>query len=418
MRKAPPSPPADVKRRAENAETRAYRFLTYVMGGGVRIREHQKLSDPVTPVRAASIRGQLRFWWRVCNPSRCKTVEELRAREAAIWGATSQASRVITEVIEFPPFPKTVDVYEYNSKGNIVPCLGMGEIAYGAFPLQPNQDAKKRHEEAGKLFDFGTSQFSVRFTYPEHLQEDVQAALWAWETFGGLGGRTRRGFGAIQRIGTPGELPSRIEAELSKYSGNPRLAHVPSLAGHYFAVARDTSQNALKAWKDGLEILHRIRQKPGFGRVKSSNPRNPGRSLWPEPDEIRRRTGAASPSHKSPHVAVERFPRAAFGMPIVFHFKDKDKGDPAMKPLHVQPADAERWASPLIIRPIPADNRFRTAALVLASDRPRAVLVAKEERFDIECDLDEGLAAQIPALQRGNKIFTDPIQLFLAELKR
>src|SRR5215213_3096694 len=73
MRKAPPLP-ANTKRRAENAETRTYGFLTYVMGGGVRIREHQKLSDPVTPVRSASIRGQLRFWWRACNPSGCKTV--------------------------------------------------------------------------------------------------------------------------------------------------------------------------------------------------------------------------------------------------------------------------------------------------------------------------------------------------------
>lgn len=416
MRKAPPVPPAEVKRRAENGETRTYRFLTYVMGGGVRIQEHQKLSDPVTPVRAASIRGQLRFWWRACNPSQCQTVEELRVREAEIWGATSQASRVITEVIELPPLPRTVEVYEYNDKGNLTPCRGMGEIAYGAFPLQPDQDAKKRHEKPGALFDFGASRFSVRFTYPEDLKKDVQAALWAWETFGGLGGRTRRGFGAIQRIGSPGELPPRIEAELSKYSGNSRIAHVPSLAGHHFAVSKETSQDALQAWTAGLGILQRIRQKPGFGRVESSGSRQPGRSLWPEPDEIRRLTGDASPTHKSPRVAVQRFPRAAFGMPIVFHFKDK--GDPEMKPLHVQPAEAERWASPLIIRPVADGNRFRTAALVLASDRPEAVLVAGKKSFNIECDLDPGLAAQIPALQRGSKVFTDPIQLFLAELKR
>lgn len=415
MRKAPPSP-ADIKRRAENAETRTYCFLTYVMGGGVRIREHQKLSDPVTPVRSASIRGQLRFWWRACNPSRCKTVEELRAREGEIWGATSQASRVITEVIDLPPLPRALEVYEYNDRGNLVPLRGLGEIAYGAFPLQPDQEAKRRRERPGTLFDFGTSRFSVRFTYPEDLQKDVQAALWAWETFGGLGGRTRRGFGAIQRIWPSGEQPPGLEAELSKYSGNPRIANVPSLAGHHFAVSKETSQSPLEAWKSGLEILQRIRQKPGFGRAKSNDPRKPGRSLWPEPDEIRRRTGKASPGHESPRVAVQRFPRAAFGMPIVFHFKDP--GDPAMKPLHVQPADAERWASPLIIRPVPDGNRFRTAALVLASDRPRAVLVAEKKSFDIECDLDEDLAAQIPALRRGSTVFTDPIQLFLAELKR
>jgi len=73
-----PLPPAGTRRRTVADDTRTYRFLTYVMGGGVQVKDHVKLRDEVTQVRAASIRGHLRFWWRVCNPSGCATVEELR----------------------------------------------------------------------------------------------------------------------------------------------------------------------------------------------------------------------------------------------------------------------------------------------------------------------------------------------------
>jgi CRISPR-associated protein Cmr1 len=84
MRPAPPPPPEELKRKAVNVDERHYRFLTFVFGGGVSVHDHEKPNDSVTPVRAASVRGQLRFWWRACNPSGCTTVEELRQREGEI----------------------------------------------------------------------------------------------------------------------------------------------------------------------------------------------------------------------------------------------------------------------------------------------------------------------------------------------
>ncbi|PJF33357.1 MAG: hypothetical protein CUN57_02390, partial [Phototrophicales bacterium] len=39
--------------------------------------------------------------------------------------------------------------------------------------------------------------FSLRLHFPIYVKQDLQAALWAWETFGGVGARTRRGFGAL-----------------------------------------------------------------------------------------------------------------------------------------------------------------------------------------------------------------------------
>lgn len=427
MRTPPKSPPKTDRRKPPYSEDRSYRFLTYVFGGGVKVSDHEKHRDAVTPVRVASVRGQLRFWWRACNPGQCQTVEELRQREGEIWGATSQASKVEIAVLSQPSPPRNVEVFAYevkNGKKILVVQKGMREIAYGAFPLQPSREAQKAGAQPWVLYDYGSSVFSLRFTYPEELRADVEAALWAWETFGGLGGRTRRGFGAILRAGASGT--GAAEAGLSKYRENPHIAGAPSLHRARFATGSKLRPNALEAWKDGLGLLQTMRQGRGFGRNDPPREsRKPaGRSRWPEPDEIRNLTGKAAPAHKNPVVTVSRFPRAAFGMPIVFHFhpgspdEPGSMGDPDMKPLQLQPVGFDRLASPLIVRPIADGRGFRAAALVLCSEIPVSELQAGKNVHPVDTTLDPNLARQIPALNRNGRTYTDPIDLFLEELKR
>jgi CRISPR-associated protein Cmr1 len=251
------------------------------------------------------------------------------------------------------------------------------------------------------------------------------SALWAWETFGGLGSRTRRGFGAIGRVDRPPSRASEIEHELARRQTGT-IDWVPTLTGSRFGMGKSRRASCLEAWKDGLGALQRIRQGVGIGR----NPPAPhsmspaGRSRWPEADEIRRLTTAA-PKHSEPFVTVSRFPRAVFGMPIVFHFHPGSpndpgsQGDPNVKPLQLQPEMSDRFASPVILRPLQDETGFRAAALVLSSKIPATILVAGSNPTPAEWRLDPHLAAQIPALQRpGGPPFTDPVQLLLAELKR
>ena len=40
--------------------------------------------------------------------------------------------------------------------------------------------------------------FDLEVTYPSDIALDVRAAIWAWQTFGGVGARTRRGLGAVE----------------------------------------------------------------------------------------------------------------------------------------------------------------------------------------------------------------------------
>lgn len=420
----PSKSPASTRRKTPEPEKRSYQFLTYVFGAGVKVRDHQKFRDMVTPVRVPSIRGQLRFWWRACNPSGCQSLETLRQREAEIWGDVSRPSKVEIAVLSQPSLLREVQIYEYNPRGRTVPVKGMEEIAYGAFPLQPSSEEQSVRSLPGVLFDYGSSTFTLSFAYPEDLRQDVNAALWAWETFGGLGGRTRRGFGAVLR---KDEKPGgTIESELVGYRENPKIPGVPSLHHARFAQSPRTSGSALEAWRKALKILQDMRQGRGFGRNQPpGNSRKPaGRSRWPEPDQIRQLAKKAAPIHENPVVEVERFPRAVFGLPIVFHFhpgskeEPGSKGDPDMKPLQLQPVGFERFASPLILRPIPEGQSFRASALALDSGLPAIEFRVKDETFPVQWQLDEQLASRIPALKRNGRTFIDPIDLFLAELSQ
>ena len=127
----------------------------------------------------------------------------------------------------------------------------MKEIAYGAFPLQPSREAQRNRERPGVLHNYGSSIFSIRFMYPKELRRR-DAALWAWETFGGLGGRTRRGFGAILREG--GRRLDDVESELSNYR-RIRIAGVPSLHRARFVAAIRLWPSAVKPGRRVLVVF-------------------------------------------------------------------------------------------------------------------------------------------------------------------
>ena len=123
-----------------------------------------------------------------------------------------------------------------------------------------------------------------------------------------------------------------------------------------------------------MQHLRDFRQKPGiarFGRWPS-----PGRSKWPEPDSIREITGMHSRStrghrcndHIPNNKARVSFPRAQFGLPIIFKFKDERCGDPYQTEL--LPSGYKRVASPIILLPYPIVNpggerEYRPAALLM-----------------------------------------------------
>ncbi|HRI65287.1 MAG TPA: type III-B CRISPR module RAMP protein Cmr1 [Polyangium sp.] len=447
MRRKPGAPAdlilKDETQRGIKRETRTYRFLTYVMGGGVKVNNdkvtrHFKERDEHTPIRVASIRGQLRFWWRACNPQCCTSVADLHAKESEIWGSSEVQSSVKITIAVQPKQVRKVSVYEYVQS----PHSKTGEIrwrmrhlkdrqdmAYGAFPIQPSNEAQKvtPRKEPGVLYDYAEQLFSIRLEYDSVHAKDVEMALWAWETFGGLGGRTRRGFGAIEYVDASRTIES-IREKLLQLAKHPSIPGVPSLAHARFARAPSTWPKSVNAWEHGLRVLRMLRQGANLGR----NPPQPdskspaGRSRWPEAEGIREITNQRSRKHAPLPKQADRFPRAVFGMPIEFHFQDgatyPDERDVEPADTTLKPANADRMASPLIIRPIREGDVFRACALVLTTTLPeRIILKTKDERkvpSTVVVKLDRKDAEQIQPMKINGNILLDPLDRFLEELKK
>lgn len=435
MRRKPPETVPDLNPRSGSSTIvmeRDYRLLTPLYGGGV---EAGKV-DTTTPIHGTGIRGQLRFWWRATrgglfNGDR----RQLKAAEDRIWGSTESGSQVAIAVTR--PDPGSVLTLPKDKNGKPVYVGSIGSpYSYVAFPLRP-QDGKP----AGTVHEGVT--FSLELSFPKAISDDVQAALWAWEMFGGVGARTRRGFGVVHCTDVRAGAGSAAFAKADwqwvydcRQARTKLLEHVmafvaegpfPEDVAH---LSRDkrrykvttAGNNAMERWENLFGALRDFRQDRS-GKF--------GRSKWPEPDAIRFLT------HQPTHLPVTRraiyspridkFPRAAFGLPIIFEFKggayDASQSNMEPRKTTLTLADHERLASPLILRPLPCgQGQFVGLALILDGIRiPPGQLQLKEIEVNgrlianVAPDLTAGEATLIDG-KHSKKISNDILQSFLDSL--
>jgi len=289
-----------------------------MLGGGVESKE----ADPVKCVTEKGIRGQLRFWWRACKgastlSSQRDILRDLKRREDALWGSASASTtsspskvslavKILNQGFKDEPFILDQRNRPRPRPGTVVP-------SYGAFSLQPTE------EERTKILDGELQLRVVRIGVEFELtlglapeltveqMEEVDAALWCWETFSGVGGRTRRGFGALQLVKQDDQMveapplakvDETIRQRLGEIiaSGNwhESVPHVSTKAGQlkltkmldprvdFTTNDGDAmpSTNALRAWRHLVDSLQRFRQSP------RTSTEYRGRSQWPEPDAI------------------------------------------------------------------------------------------------------------------------------------
>lgn len=396
-------------------QERSYELITPLFGGGVNPGE----ADPVTVVRGTEIRGQLRFWWRACRGGHFNgSLAEMKAAEDELWGAASTEkkalpSRVIVTV-EINNQGRDQQPFESRSRCS----RSWRDLAYAAFPLQGDDEKAPGKVRAGVTF-------TLRLIYPDSQKNEVEAALWAWETFGGLGARTRRGFGALKLVSVGGkpvlqpaaaEIEAKIRRDLEKHvvsgtwpDGVPHLSLNPPMK----VTGRQRDFKA--AWDYLIKHLRNFRQSRTGGSQAQ-----PGRSRWPEPDEIRRLTGCRCKRHAVPISSIGKFPRAAFGLPVVFHFKDKDAGDPYNTKLTCGEKDNDRLASPLILKPLACRDGAVGLALILEGTGvgmvPGGLVLKKEDEpeksWPADVNIDANEAQNIPPLNGE----PDVLQAFLKRI--
>ena len=410
--------------------------ITPVAGGGVESFE----PDQVDIVRIPGIRGQLRSWWRTLygaaqlrgTGGAAERAEALFQREAKLWGGVgadadgggSRPSRVRLQVhVRDPGQVSPAGWHDPGPRGlKVVPRWTVGnQLGYALFPFQRSAEERREHgahesmptREVRRDLRFEL-EVTLRGELPEQAPEpghveQVLATLWAWIHFGGLGGRTRRGFGALM-LAEPPELDGVDGAaavawrRLFRGPGGDPVAWCRELVAHAastsprlprLALCGPSRPRADRAHQELIEHLRVFRQGEDVGRDPGrghSGPgRRPGESRWPEPhllrlerarDPAERRRYAHPPSEEAKQAFEDgelAAPRAAFGLPIQVGFKDpEDKRANA----HILPggaADSRRWTSPLILRPLAtADGRYAPIAVVLGSG-PESVRIEMQD---------------------------------------
>lgn len=298
------------------------------------------------PVRAQSIKGQLRFWWRTMQSESDNAV--LLEKENALWGEKSGKDkdgndRRIQSQIKISVL-HTQKKYEGEKALDVIP-------KYVSFPVELT------NSEAQCITSLS---FVLRVVCKKNYINSVINTLKLWVLFGGVGARTRRGCGSIYNEELMREFNTHedIQNFIKKIrSSNSVSLNYCTLFKSILSMSNKCT-DSVKSWRDLIQSYNNFRQ---------SRNGSYGRSHWPEPDAIRIILNKHSPLHSPVHADGVWFPRAAFGLPIITKFRTdgNGKGDPDVVELQPNIRTGDRWPSPVIIKVIQINSGCYKIALVL-----------------------------------------------------
>ncbi|NIA13605.1 MAG: type III-B CRISPR module RAMP protein Cmr1 [Nitrospiraceae bacterium] len=364
--------------RSSGCTTREYRIslITPLFGGGVEPGK----PDVTLPIRGTSIRGQLQFWWRATRGGGATD-------HAEVWGMTEKASPVQIEVrdVKAGP-PKSCAKYAPGQDGRKrlrwEQPFDSGSLPYVLFPFQGQLSRNKREIEVPPAEFIEPASFVLRLCYPETLQQEIETAVRAWISFGGLGARTRRGCGALLCNELAPESVTEMQGWFRQTAGSRsgKVHDWPTLPSS--VLIGTEPQTPIDAWKRTIDLLQRFRQGAGFARNPGRQTNRPGRSWYPEPETIRRVTEQRALQHsRLEHIPDDAFPRAELGLPIVFHFQGRSEpNDTVLYPANGPNGEQrERMASPLILKPLAlADGRAVSMVVRLVTTPLKGVDLRRE----------------------------------------
>ncbi|MEK8021451.1 MAG: type III-B CRISPR module RAMP protein Cmr1 [Candidatus Parabeggiatoa sp.] len=180
--------------------TATYRIVTPMFIGDAE--------QKATSIRPSAIKGALRFWWRALNWGKylerekadvSKALSALHTEEARLFGSAVENNKggqgvFWLKVIKQPPPKATQQAWpESPQKGQKKEAIGSSYFGFGLWADKTNP----QHRES---FIEGNT-FSLSFCFkPKTALEDIQEikkTLKVLSLFGGLGGRSRRGFGSV-----------------------------------------------------------------------------------------------------------------------------------------------------------------------------------------------------------------------------
>jgi CRISPR-associated protein Cmr1 len=301
-------------------------------------------ADP-SGVRVPSMRGPLRFWFRALAAGHSgPDPRELARRESEVFGDTDTACPVALRIPD-PPRPPP-ELAAFTDPG-LLYLLGPGLADVQA------RRATRRAVQPGRSFHLKLRLGGAS----ERVAALTLAALWLTCAFGGIGARSRRGFGGLRLDGVEGrDLPEPWTPETLATPDADDLARLELPAG-----VRDLLGPPVP-WTQPppfpvLDPAHFVSGLSGSPTTWSTTLIRAGRELRLFRASVDAPHVAYRPRRKTPEwlhtVHGEQrahFPLGALGLPIVFKNESKVK---------VWQAKELRRASPLWLRAVGPAGRTK-----------------------------------------------------------
>lgn len=261
--------------------------------------------------RTASLKGLLRFWFRAIYPNDFSTEQE-------IFGAMGRRSAVSLTVMSARPHMGQARSPELRD----LSYLGYGLMEY---------DRTSRQFLTNRPFLRPGSRFTLALAFschlPPHHQEKVLRAFWALAMLGGLGARSRRGFGGFSvRSGTPPEGFTFNFPNQTTYLDNLRefIAGIVKVAGQpeYSCFSTQSRVVVGPPLADGMSVLRGFNSLfQGYRSYYEKFPSHPKTRGIPRADHDLMQRFLTDPAFTPPAAPT----RAAFGLPHNYYFRSSQK---------------------------------------------------------------------------------------------
>lgn len=208
-------------------------------------------------LRAPSIKGLMRFWWRALQAE--GEIKGLKSREEKIFGSTDRGSSfsIRLEHGSFNPVKTELPPHKIPVEGNPFKADILKYLAYGTYDSKGSFNKERIPE--------GTKMRLYMNVFKNDWENEILLSLYLLDLFGGLGSRSRNGFGGIgilNRSQAFKTLKSQLSLENPYTKANLEKLMINSPAQSYPSFATGTKVFRFKTrfptWDKALAELGKI----------------------------------------------------------------------------------------------------------------------------------------------------------------
>ena len=163
-------------------------------------------------LRVPSIKGMLRFWWRAaCG---IESLEKMKKKETEIFGSTKQKASFLLHIVDTSNINYLLDLKErgetFKVHGHNVSIIDY--LSYGTHKYE-----KGKGNVYQRYHITPASSFALKFKfYNDGLKDEILRAFYFFIACGGLGSRSRNGFGSLHINNN--KMPEYDKLPLSSFS--------------------------------------------------------------------------------------------------------------------------------------------------------------------------------------------------------